>query len=193
MFVVIYANILSGNMIIYLIIYLFAIIVALAAGLLASWSDLRGMTIPNTLVVFIGAAFIAAVAADLLAEAEVFTDLLWHFLAGFLVFAVTAGMFFMKIIGGGDSKLLSVYALWAGMSQLMILLFCMASLGALVGVAALVLKKRKPFKNPREGSWVARVQGGESVVPYGIPITIGAFIVFINAGYLSPETLSAFL
>jgi prepilin peptidase CpaA len=184
-------------MIIFLIIYLFALITALSCGVLAAWSDFKGMIIPNKLSLIIVGCFALAFVAANMANSEALLSLGAHLWAGGLTLAVTAGMFFARIFGGGDSKLISAYALWVGTVNIMALLFYVALLGAVIAAVSLAIKKYKPFKQPvlkalGERSWIARVQAGEGVVPYGIPIMIGAVCAFIHAGYISPEILSTF-
>jgi Flp pilus assembly protein protease CpaA len=58
------------------------------------------------------------------------------------------------------------------------LLIYMALSGALLAFATLAIRKIKPFKKAKEGSWIAQVQAGGNRVPYGIPIAFGAFVAF---------------
>ena len=109
------------------------------------------------------------------------------------MFVLTFFIFMAKIMGGGDAKLMTAYAFWFGIKGLIVFLFYTALFGALLAVAALWLKKKKPCEAPTEGSWVQRVQAGESAIPYGIPILIGAILSFIKLGYFSPAYLASFL
>jgi Flp pilus assembly protein protease CpaA len=70
------------------------------------------------------------------------------------------------------------------MKGLVVFLFYMALMGGLLGIAALVMKKKQPFKNPPEGSWAQKAQSGKSVVPYGIAITFGAWCAFFHTGFI---------
>ncbi len=176
-----------------LIVYMFSMMVVLGLGFLAGWSDYKGMTIPNYIIVSVSALFFVSYGALYFGEVEIFSDLKWHLVAGVLTLIITFFMFSIKMIGGGDSKLAVAFSFWVGLKGLPIFLFYMAFTGALFGVAAIILKKKKPCKGPAEGSWIARVQAGESVVPYGIPIVIGAFVAFVQLGFLSPGNLSLFL
>lgn len=176
-----------------LMIFLFCVAVALGTGVLAGASDYRGLTIPNMYSAIIAGTFVPAAAAAWLSDAAVFGPMKWHIGAFAVVLAVTMAMFFAKLIGGGDSKLLSAYALWTGFAGLVPLLFYMALAGGVLGFAAIVIKNRKPFANPKEGSWIAKLQAGEGRVPYGIPIVIGAFIAFLQLGYFGMESMNMFL
>lgn len=177
-----------------LIIFLVAIFVAIGAGVLAGYSDMRGLTIPNSYSLIIGAAFVAAyVLLALFGRADVFAPLLSHILAGIVVFVITVALFATRVMGGADSKLASVYALWMGLKGLPAFLFYMAVVGGVLGLAALVLRKYKPIKNPKEGGWVARVQAGDNKVPYGVAIACGALASFVKLGYLGVDMLGSFL
>jgi prepilin peptidase CpaA len=177
----------------WLVLYLFSVLAALGMGLFAAWSDFRGMQIPNIVHAVIVLSFIPAYAAAHYAGVKMFAPPGSHAAAAGLVLAITFGMFAMRALGGGDAKLLSAYALWTAFSGLIFLLFYMALSGAFVALATVVIRKRKPFKNPRVGGWIARAQAGENGVPYGIPIVIGAFVAFFMQGYLAPHKLVLFV
>ena len=177
-----------------LFIFLICIFVALGAGAMASLSDIRGLTIPNLYsAVVIGSFVVAYIVLWLFGRDDVFFSLLSHFLGALLVFGVTAGMFALGGIGAADSKLATAYALWAGLSGLGGFLLYTTIGGGILAVMALAMKKWKPFKNPPAGSWPARVQAGESKVPYGVAIVFGALASFVNLGYLGGAVLSSFL
>ncbi len=176
-----------------LIVFVACLAAALGAGALASWSDFRSMTIPNRYPAVIAVSFLGALAAAHWSGAEFFTAPLRHIGTSAVVFAVTFIMFFMNMFGGGDSKLLTAFALWTGLAGLLPMLMTMALTGGLVGLAALAIGRWRPFKAPREGGWIAQVQTGHKRVPYGIPITVGAVASFLQMGYLSPEKLAAFV
>src|SRR5690606_13741029 len=106
-----------------------------------------------------------------------------------LLFAVSFVLFSLKMIGAGDSKLLSVYALWAGFGGLLPFLFYMALIGGALGGFSLWVQRAKPFEKAAADSWIGRLQAGQSAVPYGIAITGGAIVCFVFQGYVSPENL----
>ena len=178
----------------FLLVFLFAVLVAVGLGLLSGWSDLRGMIIPNVYPFGIIVAFAFAYTAMMLGDnPEPFQRLSSHLMSGGLVLVVTFIMTVTKVMGGGDSKLITAYALWMGMLNLAVYLFVMTLAGAALAIAAILIRRFKPFKNVRAGSWVARSQAGEAVVPYGIPIVVGAVYMFFAEQYLSLAVLKAFL
>ncbi len=158
-------------------------VLALGMGIYASISDFKGLKIPNYISIIIAILFLLGFSIDYLLGGQVITVLYKHVFAATIVFIITLGMFAGGIIGAGDSKLLSAFALWTGLTGLMSLIFWMACAGGLLGLAALYIRNKKPVKHPEDGSWIAKLQEGESAVPYGIAITSGAFIAFIQVGY----------
>lgn len=178
----------------FLIVFLCAVIVAAGLGLLSGWSDFRGMIIPNAYPLGIILAFVFAYTATALTHnPEPFQKLSSHLTAGFAAFAITFMMTVTKTMGGGDSKLITAYALWMGVLNIAWYLLVVTLLGAVLAVAALLIRQTKPFKNAKPGSWIARVQNGEAVVAYGIPIAAGALYIFVTENYLALETFKTFL
>jgi prepilin peptidase CpaA len=177
-----------------LIIFFTFILSILGVGILAGLSDLRGLMIPNSYSLFILATFFPCFALLwLLGGSAIFFSFFSHIFAAIFVFVATAVLFQFRFIGGADSKLATAYALWVGLSGLAAFFFIMTLVGALLGVFALFLKRRRPFKAPLAGSWIARVQDGENKVPYGIAIVIGAAYGFYHVGYFDFERLAIVL
>lgn len=174
-----------------LFIIVFCAIVALGFGAAAAWSDFNRLTIPNIYVLSIAVAFIPAFLATKIFASDISFFSAWtsHVIAAVAVFGVTYVLFYVRIIGGGDAKLLTVYGLWAGLSGLMPLFFWMALIGGVLGLSTLALRKWKPVKAPAKGSWVEKAQSGSQEVPYGIAIFIGALAAFWQIGYLQPSEL----
>lgn len=176
-----------------LFFFLFTIFVALGAGILSAASDVRGLTIPNMYSVIVIVSFFFAY---LILWANGSEKASWpiaaHLLSGGLTFFITALLFFFRTLGAADSKLATGYALWFKLTDLPVFLAYMTLAGGGVAVAALLIRKHKPFRSPKEGSWVYRLQRGESKVPYGVAIFIGAVAGFLKAGYLDLAFMSAF-
>ncbi len=172
-----------------LMLFLICVFVALGVGVLSSLSDINGLKIPNRYSLIILGAFIACYAGlSLLGKADVFAPILSHIIAGSIVLVVTSILFFTKMIGAADSKLATVYMVWIGLSGLPIFLVTMSFVGGLLGLMALYFQRATPFDSPKAGSWIAQVQEGQSKVPYGIAITVGAFAAFAKVGLLSLES-----
>ena len=171
----------------------FCAIIALGFGAASAWSDISQMKIPNLYVVGVALSFIPAFAVVTLLAPDVAFFASWksHLIAATLTFGITYILFTFNLVGGGDSKLLSAYALWVGTNGLMPLLFGMAVIGGLLGLVTLLLAKWQPVEKPTYGSWIAKSQKGEQKVPYGVAIFLGAVLTFWQIDYLNPEVIIA--
>jgi len=177
-----------------LLIVLVCIFISLGVCALAAISDVRSMVIPNVYSLYVILSFfVAYLCAYASGNTHYFSPVLSHLFSAVSVFVVTFFLFAARMLGAGDSKFATACSLWLGIRDLPVFIFYMAFVGGALGVYSLYLKKKKPFKNPRENSWIAQVQGGASKVPYGLAIAFGTFIAFIYSGYFDPEKLSGFL
>jgi Flp pilus assembly protein protease CpaA len=177
-------------MILFLVV--FCMLVALGFGIASGVSDFKSMTIPNIYAAGVLLAFIPAFAADAFSGQgmEFFASWKSHLIAMVAMFAVTFVLFSVKLIGAGDSKLITAFSLWVGLSGLAAFIFYMAVIGALLGIATKVMNKKTLMENPKEGSWIAKSQAGGSGVPYGIAIVCGAVIAFWQLDFFTPEKLA---
>lgn len=171
--------------------FFFGVLVTLGMCWLAASSDYKGFRIPNIVSIVILAAFAVAYGVLSLTDQRsiMFGPIMSHISALLLVLMITGAMFAMKQLGAGDSKFASAVALWFGLKGLVPFLFYMALAGGVIGVATLYIRKKKPFKNPAEGSWPAKAQEGHPSIPYGIAIAVGTLAGFLFRGYLSPSLL----
>lgn len=177
-----------------LIIFLTCLFLSVAVGVMAAVSDYKGMIIPNSYSVIIFALFCFCYLVTLVfGDVDVFTSLLSHVLGFVLVFAGGFALFAFRVWGAGDQKLLAAFSIWMGFAGVPVFLVYTSLFGGVLGLAAILLKKFKPVKEPLEGSWVAQVQGGASKVPYGIAIMLGALASFVKIGYFSIDTFRIFL
>lgn len=177
----------------FLVLFLLALFTACGVGIMAARSDCKGMIIPNMYVLVVPLTFAVAFAAAHFGGADaVFGSLKSHVLAGVIALLVTFLMYAVKVWGAGDSKLVAAYALWFGPRFLLAYLFYVTLAGALLGLFALYVGKKKPFKKAAEGGWIARLQSGEKVVPYGVAIAAGAILGFVKAGYFGLPVLQSF-
>ncbi len=170
-----------------LIFFLSGVFAAVFTGVFAAWSDFRSMKIPNFYALMIAGAFVPVFfAVHFFTESSPFTSMLDHLiLAPFAMAVLTVPLFFMGLIGAADSKLSIAFAFWLGMRGLIPFLFVMSIIGGVLGLASVLIKKYKPFKEPLADSWIDQVQGGANKVPYGIAIFAGALAGFYANGYFS--------
>lgn len=175
-----------------LIVFLICVFVSLGAGVLACVSDIRGMTIPNLYSLVVALSFfIAFITTTIGGKPEVFSSPWSHILSGLLTFSLTALLFGFRFIGAADSKLATAYAFWISAKDLPVFLVYMTFAGGFLAVVSLILLHQKPFKSPPEGSWMALVQNGESKVPYGVAIFVGALVAFYQSDYFDSIALSS--
>ena len=81
-----------------------------------------------------------------------------------LVLAICAALFALRMLGGGDAKLLTALALWVPPAAFADLVLVMALAGGLLAAVMLVARQRLPAEAPPG-------------IPYGIAIAAGALWV----------------
>ncbi len=146
----------------------YGLLAALAIALLyAAYTDLRHRRIENRLTIAI------ALAAPLFwwsGGLSLWPGVAWQLGIAALTFAVTAALFAMRAMGGGDVKLLTALALWIAPALFLQLIVLMAILG---GVLTVVF-----------GVWhVTRRRKDRLAVPYGVAISTAALWI-VGANYL---------
>jgi prepilin peptidase CpaA len=141
---------------------------------MAALSDLCSLRIPNWLTGSLALAF--PIVALLLLRHPV--DWLSHLAAGFGVFAVAAALFFLRLIGGGDAKLLAATALWIGLGQIPSFLILVSLMGGVFALVVLLL--RHPFTQTMLLATLRRlptVTQRDMPVPYGVPIALAGILM----------------
>lgn len=137
--------------------------------------DFAALRLPNPLTFGIVALFALRVLAD-----PFQTTWLGHLGAGLLVLTIAAVLFALRLIGGGDAKLLAGTALWTGLATLPAFLVTVAVLG---GVLALLLLSLRPLLWPflaqlpsSWARWIPRALAPGAGMPYGVPIALAAIL-----------------
>ena len=177
----------------WLAVFMVCALAALVVGVMSARSDIKGMVIPNAYSLAVIGLFFPAYIATCVVDAYMFSSVTVHAVCVAITFLVTFGMFAVGMIGGGDAKLISAYSFWFGGPVLVSFLFFMALAGSVLAAFTLVLKKKRLFKAPAEGSWIAKAQDGEGVIPYAVAILVGVVGGFVSMGALSPEVWESFL
>ncbi|MET0180726.1 MAG: prepilin peptidase [Novosphingobium sp.] len=151
----------------------YGLLAGLAIALLtAAWTDIRSRRIDNRLTLAV------ALAAPLFWWA---TDLpLWPeamFRVGFagLMFLLLAALFAMRVMGGGDVKLLTALALWLPWLSFLKLVVTMALLGGLLTVVLIAVR-------------LGRRGTRDAAIPYGVAIAGGGLWVLATT-YPAPPGL----
>ena len=140
----------------------YGLLVGLAIALvIAAFTDLRRRQIDNWLN---GAIALGAPLFWWASGVSLWPGVAIQFGVALAAFAVLAGLFALRMMGGGDVKLLTALALWIEPGLFLQLLIVMALAG---GLLTIVL-----------GAWhVARRQRQKLQVPYGVAISTGGLWV----------------
>lgn len=140
----------------------YGLLIALAIALLiAAFTDLRRRQIDNWLNAAIA---LGAPVFWWSSGLALWPDVAMQVGVALLAFAILCGMFALRMMGGGDVKLLTVLALWIQPLFFLQLLVVMALAG---GALCIVL-----------GGWhMIRRQKDKLAIPYGVAIAIGGWWV----------------
>jgi len=134
---------------------------------IASVSDIRHRRIPNWSVLAIGALFVPW--AFFVSPGSVLSSLG----AAAIALAIGLGLYAFRIVGAGDSKLLAVVALFAGLSHLPHLLVFTALAGGVIALISLALR-------PTRAMVMLHMRGKGDFgrgIPYGVAIAIATVCV----------------
>lgn len=144
----------------------YGLLIALAIALVfAAFTDLRRRQIDNWLNAAIA---LAAPAFWWSSGLSLWPDVALQLGVALAAFVLLAGLFAIKMMGGGDVKLLTVLALWIQWDVFIQLLMVMAIAG---GVLTIVM-----------GIWhVMRRQRDRLAIPYGVAIAFGGlWVLYFN-------------
>ncbi len=178
----------------FLIVFLTGLFIVIGTGVLSAISDVKGLRIPNIHTVIVGSVFfIVFVILSIGNGGYPFSSLVSHLIGAAIFFVVTLVLFAFRMLGAGDSKLGTAFALWAGLKGLFPLVVYMTIAGGVLAIITVILQKYKPFKASAHKGWLASIQAGEGHLPYGIAIVIGALASFAKVGYFNIETLRLFV
>lgn len=158
-----------------------ALTVFSAAMLYAALRDVTRFTIPNGLVLWLAAAYgLLAPLAGLGPRAMLFS-----LGVAAMVFFVTIAAFALGWMGGGDSKLMTVVALWLGPQALPQFLFATMVLGGLLALSMLTLRLLPAGPAGLRAGWLLRLRAPDAGVPYGLPIGLAALITLPQTGWVA--------
>lgn len=143
----------------------YGLLAVLAIGLLtAAFTDLRRRQIDNWLNAAIA---LAAPAFWWASGLTLWPGVAWQLGLGVMAFVVLAGLFALRVMGGGDVKLLSALALWVRPEHFLWLVVVMSLIGGLLTVVF--------------GAWhIARRQQGRIAIPYGVAICAAGLLTLAD-------------
>jgi prepilin peptidase CpaA len=153
----------------------YGLLIALAIALVfAAFTDIRRRQIDNWLN---GAIALGAPLFWWSSGLALWPDVAMQLGVALAAFVLLAGLFALKMMGGGDVKLLTVLALWVRPELFVQLLVIMALAG---GVLTIVM-----------GFWhVMRRQRDKLAIPYGVAIAFGGLWV-LAANYMPAAAMAA--
>jgi len=142
--------------------------------ILAMVADLRTFEIPNRLTLVLVLAYpLAALSAGF-----VWQQILWAFALATLVLLAGIVMFVLKIMGGGDGKLMAAAVLWTGQERILEFLAYTALAGGLLALT-LLLYRRMPLAPALSRLPIMRqLHEKKQDVPYAIAIGIAGLAVY---------------
>jgi prepilin peptidase CpaA len=152
----------------HLLLFVFPIVMVYAAAL-----DLVTLRISNYVPLGLAAAFllIAPIAGMPL------HDMLMHLGVGAAVLVVGIVLFSLRLVGGGDAKLLAAAALWIGYAQLLPFLVYVTVFGGALALLMLAYRQTPATALPLP-EWALRLHKSGEGIPYGIAITAGALVAY---------------
>ena len=160
------------------------VVLSTSIGLLTiiALGDMRTRRIPNVLSFIIAILGLARMIVDLDLVAALHT-----IEASAAVFAVAFLLFSLRILGGGDAKLIAATALVIGYHHLLDFLFLMSVCGGVLALTILIRDKFRPQRlyctRSAEGTLAQTVEGIlfpiQSTVPYGIAIAGAAVLTLL--------------
>lgn len=143
----------------------------------AASTDIRGFVIPNwvslSLLVLLALALgLGLREPSLLSSAAAFV----------LVLVVTGSLWLSGRFGGGDFKLMTAFAPWAGLEGLPDFLLHTALAGGVLAAAYLAIRKLIPAASRLRSMSALRPTFEHAGIPYGVAIAAGGISVLIGTG-----------
>lgn len=155
------------------------IVLTIFPGLLivAAVGDLLTYRIPN----WISLALVCLFAISVLVAGLDWMVIAIHAGVAVALLAVGMGLFALKLLGGGDAKLLAAIGLWLGFTPLLPYLFWITVVGGLLAASVLLFRKLSFPTDFSAPAWLARLHNKQEGIPYGIAIAAGALLALPNA------------
>ena len=134
--------------------------------LTAAYTDLSSFKIPNWISLALLAAFIPAALFSGLGIVQIGA----HLLVGFVALIIGAALFFLRVWGGGDAKLIAAVSVWIGAAGVSQLILGIAMFGGLLAIF-LIIGRRMRIQSSTQ--WVANLFSPKKGAPYGVAIALG--------------------
>lgn len=152
------------------------ILLAVAVVLvLAAIEDIRARRISNNLSLMLLGLFTVRAMVGIIAGHDILAATLWPLAVAAAVFLVGLALFAVRLMGGGDVKLLAAMALFAGPALGLSFVLYVTVLGGLVAMALWVFSRLRSEPAPND-----------TKVPYGVAISLGGlWVCFVQISALS--------
>jgi len=160
-------------------------VIALFLGLLvlAAISDVAQYRIPNRINLAIAALYPAHVLA-----APHSIDWIGGLIVAASMLVLGAVLFVLRVMGGGDVKMIAATALWAGPLGITDFIFVTALAGGLIGITKLApVRAGLALAFARFNGAAGEQAHHRKVIPYGLAIALGGFAV--GSLMLGPERI----
>ncbi len=140
----------------------------------AAANDLFTMRIPNKVsLVLITAFFAIATISGFSLEA-----MGMHTAVGAAVLVFTFVMFSLRLLGGGDAKLLAAGALWVGPDHVLPFLVYVTAFGGVLSIVILLYRKLIPAGAMQLPGWATRLHAEGTGIPYGLAIAAAGLVIY---------------
>ena len=132
--------------------------------LMAAWTDIKTRTISNELNATIA---LLAIGFWWVAGESLWPDVALRIAVAMGIFILFALLFMLRMMGGGDVKMIAALALWLPFSALMVMVTVMALAGGVITLFLVIRQRWRPNAERPE-------------VPYGVAIAAGGLWVIAN-------------
>ncbi len=155
--------------------YMIFLFIFPALVIIAGVHDLTTMKIPNWISVVLFVAFFPMALLVGLPFKDILLSL--GLASGVLVLGFV--MFALRVIGGGDAKLLAAASLWVGVSSVLYFFLYVALAGGAMSIVLIASRQWFPYLPiGRIPNWVSRLMEPKGDIPYGVAIAVAAALVF---------------
>lgn len=142
----------------------------LSLCVLAALFDVNQLRIPNWLNLLIAGLFVPAAAVSGVSPEMIGG----HLMAGGLALLISAGLFALRVFGGGDAKMIPGVVLWLGPEAALPFTLKMVIVGGLCALLILIVRRFMPAEAiPGPVRAPFEPQAG---VPYAVAIAAGAIL-----------------
>lgn len=140
----------------------------------AAANDLFTMKIPNK----ISLALIAAFAVSALYIQLPVQTALTYVGIGALVLVVGFVMFSLRLLGGGDAKLMAAGAMFMGPDHALMYVAYVTIFGGLLSAAILFYRKFVPVSATALPGWAVKLHAQGTGIPYGLAIAASGLVMY---------------